>query len=158
MKKFLSIIMILSLSFIGFFNNTAFASEVEEKSSLVENTIVPFGSLSGYGQHWYNSGENTVGDFYVQVTGRDSYSAQLTFKIENFDENVAVAVQVYRQNGSLAWGSLENLAAYITMENRDNWHNLPFLHAKTGRYRIHYSIRRWGGGTPSSGRINCWIY
>lgn len=74
MKRHLGIIMALAMAFTCLCGTTAFAAEAEPVSNVVaveasDSGIVPYGSLSGYGQHWHNSGESTVGDFYVNVTG-----------------------------------------------------------------------------------------
>lgn len=163
MKKHLSIIMALAMIFTCLCGTTAFAAEAEPVANVTavetsDSEVMPCGSLSGYGQHWHNSGESTVGDFYVNVTGRGWPTAQLTLNIENFGSNDAVAVQVYRPDGTFAWGTLDNAGDYITMSNKDNWHNIKFTNGQTGTYRIHYSIINWNGNTPGSGRINCWIY
>lgn len=164
MKRHLSIMLALAMIFTCLCGTTAFAAESEASIETVavsetsDNEITPRGSLSGYGQHWHNSGESTVGDFYVTVTGSYWPTAQLTLNIENFGSNDAVAVQVFRPDGTFAWGTLDNAGDYITMANKDNWHNIKFTNGQTGTYRIHYSIINWNGNTPGSGRINCWIY
>ena len=163
MKRHFGILMALVMAFACFGSTTAFAAEVQPTADVAvvetsNNEVTPCGSLSGYGHHWYNSGESTDGDFYVNVTGLSWPTAQLTLNIENFGPNDAVAVQVYRPDGTFAWGTLDNVGDYITMANKDDWHNIKFTNGKTGTYRIHYSIINWYGETPSSGRINCWIY
>lgn len=163
MKRHLSIIMALAMALTCLFGTTAFAAELDPVvgsavAEVSDNQIKPCGSLKGYGSIWHNAGKSTTGDFYVDVSGSSWSTAQLTLKIENFGPDDAVAIQVYRPNGTFAWGTLENVGDYITMENTNNWHNIVFANGKTGRYRIHYSIINWNGDTPGSGRINCWIY
>lgn len=141
---------------------TAFAVENTSASETTvvseTNSIQPRGSLSGYGSVWHNAGTSTSGNFYVNVTGIGWPTAQVTFSIENFGSNDAVAVQLYRPDGTFAWGSVDNAGDYITMANTGKWHNITFANGQTGTYRVHYSIINWNGNTPSSGRINCWIY
>lgn len=163
MKRHLSIIMALAITFICLCGTTVFAAKAESTSNAFaieksDNGVVPYGSLSGYGQHWHSSSESTVGDFYVNVTGIAWPTAQLTLNIENFGSNDAVEVRVYRPDGTFAWGTIDNTANYITMSNKDNWHNIKFVNGQTGTYRIRYSIINFSGSIPGSGRINCWIY
>lgn len=164
MKRHFSILLALVLVFTCFCSTSAFAAEVTPDSKVVtvsESTnaeITPRGSLSGYGSVWHNAGSSCDGSFYVTVTGSSWPTAQVTFNIENFGPDDAVAVQLYRPDGSFAWGSLDNVGDMITMANKDKWHNILFTGGQTGTYRVQYSIVNWSGNTPSSGRINCWIY
>lgn len=164
MKRHLSILLAFALAFTCFCGTTAFAAEatpVSEVTTVSEATtaeVTPRGSLSGYGSVWHDAGTSCDGSFYVNVTGLSWPTAQVTFNIENFGPNDAVAVQLYRPDGSFAWGTLDNAGDMITMANKDNWHNITFAGGQTGTYRVQYSIINWYGDEPSSGRINCWIY
>ncbi len=60
MKRHLGIIMALAMAFTCLCGTTAFAAEAEPVSNVVaveasDSGIVPYGSLSGYGQHWHIS-------------------------------------------------------------------------------------------------------
>ena len=162
MKKSLGIILSLVMVFTMAFGTTAFAAENPTTDVGTEITddgeTMVTGAISGYGSVWHNASDPTTGDFYVNVTGSYWPTAQLTLNIENFGSNDAVAVQVFKPNGVLAYGTLDNAGDYITMANKDNWHNITYANGMTGTYRVHYSIINWNGNTPSSGRINCWIY
>lgn len=164
MKKHFGIILAFVLSLTMVFSTTAFAAENTDATSnpviveSSEDSPMLAGTLSGYGSVWHNASDPTSGNFYVNVTGSSWVTAQLTLNIENFGPNDAVAVQVFKPNGTLAYGTLDNSGDYITMANKDNWHNISFYGGATGQYRVHYSIINWYGNTPSSGRINCWIY
>lgn len=163
MKRHLGIILALSMVFTCLLGTTAFAAEPESINNVStikssDNTVVPYGSLSGYGQHWYNSGEKTKDSFYVNVSGNKWSYAQLTVSIDNFGPDDMVAVKVYRPDNTFAWGTLDNAGDYITMANRDKWHNIMFNDGQVGTYRVEYSIINKNGHTPGSGRINCWIY
>lgn len=165
MKKHLGIFMAATLAFNSLCGVTAFAAE---KANLYDNfsvestaeseIITHRGSLSGYGSVWYSSGSVVTGDFYVNVTGIRWPSAQVTFNIENFGPNDAVSVKLYHPDGSFAWGSYDNRGDVITMGNKDTWHNLTFSDGQVGTYRVNYYIINFDNATPSSGRINCWIY
>ncbi len=156
MKKHLSIILSLVIVLTMAFSTTAFAAE--KTSTPAKNPVISNGAVGGYGTVWHNYGASTTGNFYVNVTGSYWPTAQITLSIENFGSNDAVAVQVFKPDGSLAYGTLDNAGDYITMANADNWHNITYADGVTGTYRVHYSITNWNGDTPSSGRINCWIY
>lgn len=165
MKRFLGTFMALAMIFTCLCGTTAFAAEVEKEpiantvvADANESEIVPYGSLSGYGQHWYNAGEKTHGTFKVEVKGIGWAFAQVTVNIENFNSNAKVFLKIYRQDGTFAWGTADYLGGCITMANKDEWHNYKFLHAPTGVYTVEYDIVTTDQKSPGSGRINCWIY
>lgn len=159
MKRHLSVLLILVMACTCLFGTTAFAAEKAQPQIVSDvDDIQPRGTLNGYGSVWHDAGSSTSGNFYVTVTGSGWTTAQVTFNIESFGSDDAVAVQLYRPDGTFAWGSLDNAGDYITMSNKNNWHNIKFTSGQTGTYRVHYSIINWNGNTPSSGRINCWIY
>lgn len=153
MKKHLSLIFSLIIAIFMAFSSPVFATE----HTLNSNAVLK-GAINGYGSIWHNYNDATSGNFYINVTGSYWPTGQITLKIENFGNNDAVAIQVYKPNGVLAYGTLDNSGDYITMANTNNWHNIKFANGMTGKYRIHYSIINWNGDRPSSGRINCWIY
>lgn len=159
MKKYIGLLLSLLLTFSMILGTgtTAFAADASTSSEESESVIFK-GAISGYGSVWHNYGDSTTGDFYVNVTGSYWPTGQITLNIESFGSNDAVAVQVFKPNGVLAYGTLDNAGDYITMANANNWHNIKFANGMTGTYRVHYSIINWNGDTPSSGRINCWIY
>lgn len=161
MKKlfsvFLVMVMIFSLS-----SMQVFAAEVQPEPTVTTvgsaEIVQPRGSLSGYGQKWYNSGEAVTGTFPVNVTGVYWPTAQISLSLENFASNVCVQVIVYKPNGSVAFNTADTSGTYMTMENSSEWQNISFLNGQTGTYTVWYSIWTTNGSTPSSGRINCWIY
>lgn len=165
MKK-LSIILALAMLLTCTLGTTAFAAEpqatVAETVTVSETStegITPRGTLSGYGWHWCNAAEATSGSFYVNVTGSYWPYAQVTFNIEDFDSNTGVIVQLWHPDGTFAWGTADNSnGTQITMANKDEWHNLYFPYGQVGTYRVDYWIVSLNNTTPSSGRINCWIY
>lgn len=164
MKRSLSTLLAFALAITCFCGTTAFAAEINPNSEVATvsetatDEITPRGTLSGYGSVWYNAGSSRDGSFYVDVTGSSWSSAQVTFNIENFGPNDAVAVWLYRPDGSFAWGTLDNRGDMITMANKDDWNNIKFSSGQTGRYVVKYSIANFAGQEPGSGRINCWIY
>lgn len=164
MKRLFGILLTLVLTLTCFGGTTAFAagvnpnSEVATVSKTATDEITPRGTLSGYGQVWHEAGTSCDGSFYVDVTGSSWLTAQVTFNIENFGPNDAVAVWLYRPDGSFAWGTLDNSGGMITMANKDDWQNIKFSGGQTGRYIVQYSIVNFAGQEPGSGRINCWIY
>lgn len=162
MKKTLGILLSITMLFTLAFSTTAFAASSPSSNTSVEtsdNEQIVRGSLSGYGSKWYNTGELTSGDFYVNVTGIYWPYAQLTLNIESFGPDDAVAIQVFNPNGVLVYGTLEYAGDLITMANANNWHNIYYSNGMTGTYTIHYAIYNFSSSaTPSSGRINCWIY
>lgn len=161
MKKlfsvFLVMVMIFSLS-----SMQVFAAEVLPAPGVIAEdfaeTVEPRGSLSGYGQKWYNSGSAVTGTFTVNVSGIYWPTAQLSLSLESFASNVCVQVIVYRPNGSVAFNTADTSGTYMTMANSSEWQNIPFVNGQTGTYTVWYSIWTTNGSTPSSGRINCWIY
>lgn len=164
MKRHLGILMALAMIFTCFNGTTAFAAESEiidvpetVVSETDDNEIVPYGALSGYGWGWHGADDELSGNFYVDVKGTSWVSAQITVNIEEFASNVRVIVELYRPDGSMAWSSSDK-GQYITMANKDDWHNIKFWNAPTGTYRVHYLVVTDNGTKPSSGRINCWIY
>lgn len=163
MKKCFSVVLTTIMLFIVLSSRPAYAisiySDVQSNNSnFTEEVVSPRGSLSGYGQHWYNSGEPTTGTFIVPVTGISWPTAQLTLSLANFSSDVCVQVIVYRPDGSIAFNTADTSGTYLTMANSSQWHNIHFANGKTGNYTVWYSIWSWTGSTPSSGRINCWIY
>lgn len=159
MKKCLSLLLALTMLFSLTATQHAFAADSapspEVTLSSEDNEIRPMGSLSGYGNYWYNSGSTPYGHFTVNVTGIAWTSAQLTLKIENFASNVLIRIDVYNSDGKKVYDTFPN---YISMSNTDNWKNIKFTPGKTGTYKVYYSIYTTDNSTPSSGRINCWIY
>lgn len=161
MKKmfsvFLVMVMIFSLSSLQ-----VFAAEVQPEYTVPAvcsaEAVQPRGSLNGYGQKWYNSGETVTGTFTVNVTGIYWPTAQITLSLESFASNVCVQVIVYKPNGSVAFNTVDTTGTYMTMANSSEWHNISFLNGQAGTYTVWYSIWTTNGSTPSSGRINCWIY
>lgn len=165
MKRLFGILLTLALTLTCFGGTTAFAAEVKPNSEVATISesanaeISPRGTLSGYGAVWHNAGSSCDGTFYVDVTGSSWLTAQVTFNIESFGPDDAVAVWLYRPDGSFAWSTLDNSSAsLITMANKDSWNNITFFGGQTGRYTVKYSIYNFAGQEPGSGRINCWIY
>lgn len=172
MKRHFSILMALVMLFSCLCGTSAFAAESATSAEATvspqsaDSEIRPIGSLSGYGSHWYNSGEPVTGSFTVEVTGSWWIDAQLTVNIDSFTDNTAVTIIVYRPDGTQAWSSMENgnnygYAGDITMANRDDWHNIKFGDGEVGTYTVEYYIQNTDDllfSYPSSGRINCWIY
>lgn len=148
MKKVFSVLLMLIMIF-SLFIQPAFATET---------SFSILGSLSGYGQKWYNSGEAKTGTFVVSVSGVAWSTAQISLSLESFSSNVCVQVIVYRPNGTIALNTADYSGSHLTMTNSSNWQNLKFTNAQTGNYTVRYSIWTIDNSTPSSGRINCWIY
>ena len=129
MKKRLSIFWALIMLFTCIMGTSTFAAEpvaIEAETTSTENEIAPCGTLSGYGHYDWTAGSARSGSFTVNVTGSAWLTAQTTFTIEGFDENTAVAVALYKPDGSLAYGTLDNSGSWITLANKDEWHNIPF--------------------------------
>ncbi len=158
-KRFLALIMTIMI-FLGIFGGQSIlAIDIQAVGQpQVVSSVRPYGSLSGYGQHWYNSGEPTTGTFDVEVTGMAWTNAQITLSLANFSSDVYVHIIVYRPDKTIAYNTADTTGLYLTMENSSQWHNIPFVMAPTGTYTVWYSIGSFNGVTPSSGRINCWIY
>lgn len=162
MRKCLSIALAFVMLFTFAFNQVAFAAEVVSASEITSDTISeeiqPRNFLSGYNNHWFNSGDNYYGHFYVDVTGVTLPTGQLTLSIENFASNVLVKVDVCGPDGKKVFDTFDTSAHYISMANSGDWHNIRFAPGKPGRYTVTYFVYTTDDTTPSSGRINCWIY
>lgn len=160
-KRVLSVLLALTMCFA--MSATAFAVAPETANSCEtaaeseNNQIQPRGSLSGYGQHWYNSGEPTNGSFTVNVSGIAWPTAKLTLNIVNFDAKTFAFIWVYRPDGSLAYSTGDATADAITVANSSKYQNIIFPRGQTGPYTVVYSLGSYGGTVPS-GRINCWIF
>lgn len=161
MKKLFSALLTVVI-LVVVFTQTVLAAEAQPREQITAlstaEVIQPRGSLSGYGQHWYNSGESKQGTFSVNVTGIYWPTAQLTLSLDNFSSDVCVQVIVYRPNGTIAFNTANTNAVYMTMANSSEWHNIGFANGQTGTYTVWYSIWSTNSSIPSSGRINCWIY
>lgn len=155
LKLFALILSVLTLT-VG---QTALAAEpalASCKTVDVEDEIQPRGTLSGYGTHWYNAGEDQNGNFTFQVSGVPWVNAHLTISIDNFDSDAIVRVSVIKPDGSFAYTNFEKP---MTMANRDNYAGISFSPGEVGTYTVVYQIRSISlTNGPSSGRINVWIY
>ena len=159
LKKKLKILALIISVLTLTIGQTAFAAEpaltsIETVESADE--IQPRGTLSGYGTHWYNVGEDQNGNFTFNVTGVPWVNAHLTISIDNFDADIVVRASILKPDGSFAYTTYENP---ITMANRDNYAGISFSPGEVGTYTVVYqilSISLTNG--PSSGRINVWVY
>lgn len=155
LKLFALILSVLTLT-VG---QTALAAEpalASSETADVADKIQPRGSLSGYGTHWYNAGEEQYDSFTFQVTGVPWVNAHLTISIDNFDSDTVVGTIIQKPDGSYAYSNFDKP---MTMANRDNYAGISFSPGEVGTYTVYYrilSISTTNG--PSSGRINVWIY
>lgn len=139
---------------------TAFAAEpalASNETVEVANEIQPRGTLSGYGSHWYNSGEDANGSFTFKVTGAPWVNAHLTVSMDNFNSETAVRITVIKPDGGTAYTNFSSSA--MTMANRDKFANISFAPGEIGTYTVTYQIVSLSTTNPaSSGRINVWVF
>lgn len=156
LKIFALVLSVLTLT-IG---QTAFAAEpslASNETSEVADEIQPRGTLSGYGTHWYNAGEDQTDTFTFEVTGVPWVNAHVTISMDNFDSQTAVRMTVLKPDGSAAYSNYDSSA--MTMANRDNFAGKSFSPGEVGTYTVVYqvfSLSTTNG--PSSGRFNVWVY
>ena len=152
--------LLLVLMFCLSLTTVAFAADVTTTEGMMTEKAEESvnGTLSGYGAHWYNSGEKESGSFDVEVTGMAWLSAHVTFNIEEFDSQTIVFVWLYRPDGTLAYSTGDYSGAGITLKNVSNFADIPFSGGQIGTYTVEYQIMSWNLSGAPSGRINCWIY
>lgn len=161
MKRTTAILTVFVMIFMLSFSTTAFAAEIEpaynSSETRVDGSLASTeSSFGGYGSYWYTAGNTASGSFTFTVSGSSILYGHLTVNIENFDSTTSVQVQIYNASGKFVWGNLDNSGDYITMSNKDDWHDIGFWNANVGTYTVKWSIL--DGGSSSSGRINVWIY
>lgn len=100
-----------------------------------EEGIVPYGSLSGYGQK-YDTG---TGSFTMTVNGSWSPFAGCTIRTEGFNSSTINEIRVYDESG--------NEKASATLTGNMDVRNLTMLNVSPGTYTVRYGMVNVSGGT-----------
>lgn len=128
--------------------------EVGVVDKLNDDSVVPYGSLSGYGYVWHNTGEPAKrGD--VSVTGIPWHQGHLTVSLENFNSNTKLKIWVFSPITD-STGTKNQTIFYrenVTIDDGP-WENISFNPAPTGTYWVQCEVM----SNDSAGRVNCWIY
>lgn len=162
MKKIISLLTMVALLFAIPFSIPVYAAEtITEKTDEAvmfndsEDTLVPNGTLSGYGQKWHDpASDGTSGKFSFRVSGSDWYVGHLTVSLENFSDDTKLDIRVF---SPITNSDGENQVIFYrkgVCRSDGPWEDISFNPATTGTYTVTYSIS--GSNTP--GRVNCWIY
>ena len=144
------------------FSTTAFAAEVSTPLTMevgvvdevADDSAVPYGSLSGYGNVWHNVGDPAKRSS-VPVNGIPWYQGHLTVSLENFDSNTKLKIWVFSPITDSS-GTKNQVIFYrenVTI-NDGPWENISFNPAPTGTYWVQCEVM----SNDSAGRVNCWIY
>lgn len=121
--------------------NAAEAAPVDVVAQQQEEGIVPYGSLSGYGQRTASSS----GSFKVPVKGSWSPWAGCTIRSEGFDSETVIEVHVNDEAG--------NEKAKGTLQGNMEIANLAMVNVSPGEYEVHYVMT-----SPSYGTVIVQIY
>ena len=122
----------------------ALAAEVnvpDTPAQQQEEGIVPYGSLSGYGQRTTSA----TGSFKMQVNGSWSPWAGCTIRTEGFKSATVNEVHVYDESG--------NEKAKATLTGNMEVANLAMVNVSPGKYTVSYAM-----SMPSDGTIIVQIY
>lgn len=143
-KRFFSVILAVLMLCLQM-QITAFATEYAPEP-LGDSEIQPYGSLSGYAQHYHSANSPQSGSFSITVNGSWSPYAGWTLKT-NFDSNAEFEyVYLTRPDGTQIGSTLyPNATGEIK--------NKLLTNVPTGTYTVHYKLSSNGNGT-----IQVWIY
>lgn len=161
-RRFMALLTVICTLCGIAFNTPVFAAEAttlpSEKVGVVDalndDSAVPYGSLSGYGYVWHNTGEPGKRGA-VSVTGIPWYQGHLTVSLDNFNSNTRLKIGVFSPITD-STGTKNQIIFYrenVTIENGP-WENISFNPAPTGTYWVQCEIM----SNDSAGRVNCWIY
>lgn len=161
-KRFLAMLTAICSLCVMAFSTTAFAAETSTPSAkevsmvnpITDDSAVPYGSLSGYGNVWHNTGESAK-RAPVPVTGIPWYQGHLTVSLENFNSNTKLKIWVFSPITDSS-GTKNQVIFYrenVTI-NDGPWENISFNPAPTGTYWVQCEVM----SNDSAGRVNCWIY
>lgn len=128
--------------------------EIGTVDELSEDSAVPYGTLSGYGYVWHNTGEPAKRGA-VPVTGTSWHQGHLTVSLDNFSSDTRLKIWVFSPvtDGS---GTMNQTIFYrenVTIDDGP-WENISFNPAPTGTYWVQCEVM----SNDSAGRVNCWIY
>lgn len=150
MKKKITALLVTALMFVTLCIPAYAAETTPTTNEVAESEAVTRGSLSGYGQKWHDPATDRYsGSFYVYVSGMSWPVGHLSIKLENFNPDTKLNIEVYR-GGSQCIFRRQNVGI-----NDGPWEDISFNPATTGTYTVTYQIV---GGPNSAGRINCWIF
>lgn len=161
-KRFMALLTVLCTLCLVAFSTPVFAAEetpllteeVGEIDDLTDGSAVPYGSLSGYGYVWHNTGESAKRG-PVSVTGIPWHQGHLTVGLDNFNSNTKLKIWVFSPITD-STGTKNQTIFYrenVTI-NDGPWENISFNPAPTGTYWVQCEVM----SNDSAGRVNCWIY
>lgn len=161
-KRFMALLTVICTLCGMAFSTPVFAAEetvlpseaVGVADELADDFAVPYGSLSGYGNVWHNTGESAK-RAPVPVTGIAWYQGHLTVSLENFNSNTKLKIWVFSPITD-STGTKNQVIFYrenVTIDDGP-WENISFNPAPTGTYWVQCEVM----SNDSAGRVNCWIY
>lgn len=142
-KRFFSVILAVLMLCLQM-QITAFATEYTPEP-LGDSGIQPYGSLSGYAQHYHSATAPQTGSFSITVNGSWSPYAGWTLKTD-FDSCSYFKVYLTRPDGT-------KIGSELYPNATDEIKNQVLLNVPTGTYIVHYQVQ-----TSCTGTIQVWIY